>query len=94
MQIFAEHVLRVAGAQFFSRAGPELIIIQLFARWSGMPVLTYIQPAPFIHHTHIASKALSQIGLDETVNRVTRSQVSTNLRLNRCPIWVPFQVLT
>ena len=43
---FHEHVPRVAGAQFLSRAGVQLIIIELFARWGSNAVLRYIQQAP------------------------------------------------
>ena len=43
---FHEHVLRVTGAQFLARAGLELLLIQLFARWGSAAVLRYVQQAP------------------------------------------------
>ena len=37
---FHEHALRVTGAQFLARAGLELLLIQLFARWGSAAVAT------------------------------------------------------
>ena len=45
---FGEHVLRVAGAQCLARAGFELFLIQLFARWGSAAILRYVQPAPLL----------------------------------------------
>ena len=45
-QRFGEHVMRVAGAQFFARRGIELFMIQLYARWGSSAILKYVQDAP------------------------------------------------
>ena len=43
---FAEHTLRVAGAQFLARLGLELYLIQLIGRWGGSSITRYVQSAP------------------------------------------------
>eukprot|EP00972_Heterocapsa_arctica_P109299 16094490-Heterocapsa_arctica.AAC.1 len=39
---YGEHVCRVAGAQLLSRAGMDLYLVQLFARWGSSAVLRYV----------------------------------------------------
>ena len=44
---FAEHAMRVSGAQFLSRALLwELFVIQLFGRWGSLAVARYVQEPP------------------------------------------------
>ena len=46
LERFGEHVMRISGAQFLSRRGVKLYIIQLVGRWGSLSVLRYVQEAP------------------------------------------------
>eukprot|EP00972_Heterocapsa_arctica_P096292 14206846-Heterocapsa_arctica.AAC.1 len=56
---YGEHVCRVAGAQLLSRAGMDLYLVQLFARWGSSTVLRYVQLAPLLAQAGIAARAAS-----------------------------------
>ena len=60
-QRFGEHVMRVAGAQFFARRGVELFLIQLYARWGSAAILKYVQEAPLGSQAQVAQR-LAKIG--------------------------------
>ena len=62
---FHEHVLRVTGAQFLARAGPELLLIQLFARWGSAAVLRYLQQAPLNNQQGVACAAIRGLALKD-----------------------------
>ena len=62
---FHEHVLRVTGAQFLARAGLELLLIQLFARWGSAAVLRYVQQAPLSNQQGVAQAAIRGLTLQE-----------------------------
>ena len=53
---FHEHVLRMAGAQVLARAGVEVYLIQIFARWGSSTVLQYVQSEPLAHQQALAPR--------------------------------------
>ena len=67
---FHEHVLRVTGAQFLARAGLELLLIQLFARWGSAAVLRCVQQAPLNNQQGVAGAAIRGLALKD-VDRLT-----------------------
>ena len=67
---FHEHVLRVTGAQFLARAGLELLLVQLFARWGSAAVLRFVQQAPLDNQQGVAGAAIRGLALKD-VDRLT-----------------------
>ena len=57
-QYYAGHCLRVAGAQYLSRAGVDLATIQELGRWSSTAVWRYVQQAP-LTRAHLVTSAAS-----------------------------------
>ena len=62
---FHGHALRVTGAQFLARAGLELLLIQLFARWGSAAVLRYVQQAPLNSQQGVACAAIRGLALKD-----------------------------
>ena len=61
VQKFHEHVLRGAGAQALARAGIELFLIQMFARWGSRTVLRYVQAEPLAHQRALAPRLAASV---------------------------------
>lgn len=73
---FSGHTMRVAGAQWLSRAGLKLNQIQLLVRWSSAAVQRYVQDAPLENLPDVSIEALTGISknpiiyLDQTKDEV------------------------
>ena len=55
-QRFAEHAMRVSGAQMLARAGVSLHLIKLLGRWGSDAVERYVQDAALCRQTLLASQ--------------------------------------
>jgi hypothetical protein len=51
---FAEHSMRVSGAQMLARCGVDVHIIMLLGRWGSQAILRYIQEAPLLASAELA----------------------------------------
>ena len=71
-QRFGEHVMRVAGAQFFARRGIELFMIQLYARWGSSAILRYVNDAPLKTQSKVAGKLAAAMGESPSIGEVQR----------------------
>ena len=71
VQRFAEHCLRVSGAQFLAAAGLDTYKVQLLARHSSSAVFRYIQQSP-LQRQHLfaaeAVAALDDVGVPSQMN--------------------------
>jgi len=57
VNMFAEHALRVSGAQFLARNGIDTHLIALLGRWGSTAIFRYIQEAPLATSADIARRA-------------------------------------
>ena len=64
---YGEHALRVAGAQFFARAGHELYVIQLNGRWGSMAISRYIQDSPL---TNMEQGRKPKVSVEDIINLI------------------------
>ena len=81
-QRFGEHVMRVAGAQFFARRGIDLFMIQLYARWGSAAVLKYVQDAPLAQQASVAGRLASSVRLMQSLESV-RKEVNLGLKTGK-----------
>jgi hypothetical protein len=61
LQRFAEHVLRVSGAQMMARGGMDLYFIQLMSRWGSNAIERYVQDAYLLDQQSIAMAVTDKI---------------------------------
>ena len=61
LQRFAEHVLRVSGAQMMARGGMDLYFIQLMGRWGSNAIERYVQDAYLLDQQNIAMAVTDKI---------------------------------
>ena len=81
-QRFGEHVMRVAGAQFFARRGVELFLIQLYARWGSTAILKYVQEAPLGSQARVAQRVAKTgelLSLEEVQEDICRKKSNKTL---------------
>ena len=62
-QRFAEHAMRVSGAQMLARAGVSLHLIKLLGRWGSDAVERYVQDAALCRQTLLASQTICGLGV-------------------------------
>ena len=68
-QLFAQHCLRVAGAQFLARKGVDLYVIQVLGRWGSRAVERYVQDAPITRLRSLAQQVLPPCQVIHSVNQ-------------------------
>jgi hypothetical protein len=74
---FAEHVLRVSGAQMMARGGMDLYFIQLMGRWGSNAIERYVQDAYLLDQQNIALAITDKLDGRQSQNR---AEICDNLQ--------------
>ncbi len=61
LQRFAEHVLRVSGAQLMARGGMDLYFIQLMGRWGSNSIERYVQDSYLLDQNNVSIAVTDKI---------------------------------